>query len=85
MLVSRFSGKVPTPEVKTLGILTTYKMHQKMPTLETQNAHARGKMPTQEVRHSRQRQHQKPSAWACHQSEVDLIMPQACSAKMSLA
>ena len=60
-------------------------MHQKMPTLETQNAHARGKMPTQEVRHSRQRQHQKPSAWACHQSEVDLIMPQACSAKMSLA
>ena len=53
--------------------LTIYKMHQKMPTLETQNAHARGKMPTQEVRHSRQRQHQKPSAWACHQSEVDSV------------
>ena len=56
-----------------------------MTTPETQNAHAKGKMPTQEVRYSRQRQHQKPSVWACHQSEVDLIMHQACSAKMSLA
>ena len=55
-------------------------LHQKMPTLDTQNAHAGGSMPTQEDRHSRQKQQQKPPAWACHQSEVHFDMPWACSA-----
>ena len=35
-----------------------------MPTLHTQSAHAGGTVPTQEVKHSRQKQHQKPPAWA---------------------
>ena len=56
-----------------------------MPTLDTLNAHAGGTVPTQEVRHSRQKQHQKPPAWACHQSEVHFIMPGACSAKIFFA
>ena len=54
-----------------------------MPTLDTQNAHAGGTVPTQEVRHSRQKQHQKPPAWACHQSEVHLFMSWANSVKIS--
>ena len=45
-----------------------------MPTLDYQNAHAKGIVPTQEVKALTPGTHQKPSAWACHQSEVDLVM-----------
>ena len=51
-----------------------------MPMLDTPNAHAGGTVPMQEVRHSCKEQQQKPAAWACHQSEVHLIMPAARSA-----
>ena len=79
--IALYNVKIVLSNAFTNGILTYNNLHQKMPTLDTQNAHAGGTVPTQEVRHSRQKQHQKPSAWACHQSEVDLVMSLACSAK----
>ena len=45
-----------------------------MPTLDTQNAHAGGRVPTQKVKALTPGTDQKPSAWACHQSEVHFVM-----------